>query len=105
MVYFEVDECVSEAILMGVGDEELGVAVVADLLEKVLHAFFVEFFEYVVEQEDGGEAFMKANGFEFGQFECEQQAFSLSLGCDLFEGLLLHEEVQVVFVDAGVAAL
>src|SRR6185312_14641707 len=95
----------TDALGMGVGDKNLTVVMQTNLVEEIVHPLFIQFFEYIVEQQERGEAFCFFERFVFRELKREKQAFPLALRGHGLEGHAGKADLDIVAVDADAGSL
>ena len=68
-----------DALMVSVCNKQLTIARTCNPGQQLVHAFFVEFFKYIVQQQDGCEAFARPQDFIFSQLHGKEEAFALPL--------------------------
>lgn len=96
---------IGDPLRVCIGDEYLPFGPKANLFEQVVHAFFVQFFKNVVEQQERGELFLFFENIEFREAQGKQKTFTLSLGSDSAKWLIVESKNEIVLMNACGGAL
>ena len=70
---------------MGIGDEDLACTIAANPFQQVPYPLFIQLLKYIIQEQDRREPLPGPEGIILSQLKSEKQAFSLPLGCFIFE--------------------
>lgn len=97
-MFGQIFQDVLHAIALGVRDEYLTKTPVEQQADEVLHAPFVQFVEYVVQQQNGIGVFLTTQHLVLRQPKRQEKRLQLALRSKFFERLPVHGKFQVIAV-------
>ena len=78
IIHIQPLQMLPDAVAMRICDEELAVTRRADPFQELVHPCSIQFFKYIIQQNDGCKTLAGFEDIVFSQFHGKEQAFALT---------------------------